>query len=83
MYLHEVMGLDSMIQFFNLSFKPDFSLSSFNFIKRFFSYSLLSAIRIVSSAYLRLLIFLQKILIPDFDSFHPSIWVDVLCIELK
>ena len=39
-----------------LSFKPTFSLSSFTFIKRFFSSSL-SAIRVVSSAYLRLLIF--------------------------
>jgi len=41
-----------------LSFKPTFSLSSFTFIKRLFSYSL-SAVRVVSSAYLRLLIFLQ------------------------
>ena len=47
-----------------LSFKPDFSLSSFTFIKRLFSSSLLSAIRAVSSAYLRLLIFLQAVLIP-------------------
>ena len=40
-----------------LSFKPTFSLSSFTFIKRLFSSSSLSAIRVVSSAYLRLLIF--------------------------
>ena len=46
-----------------LSFKPTFSLSSFIFIKRIFSSSLLSAIRMVSSAYLRLLIFLPAILI--------------------
>ena len=39
-----------------LSFKPTFSLS-FTFIKRLFSFSLLSAIRVMSSAYLRLLIF--------------------------
>ena len=38
-----------------LSFKPTFSLSTF--IKRLFSSSSLSAIRVVSSAYLRLLIF--------------------------
>ena len=38
-----------------LSFKPAFSLSSFTFIKRLLSSSLLSAIRVVSSAYLRLL----------------------------
>ena len=47
-----------------LNFKPTFSLSSFTFIKRLFSSSLLSAIRVVSSAYLRLLIFLPAILIP-------------------
>ena len=41
-----------------LSFKPAFSLSTFTFIKRLFSSSSLSAIRVVSSAYLRLLIFI-------------------------
>ena len=46
-----------------LSFKPDFSLSSFTFIKRVFSSSSLSAISVVSSAYLWLLIFLPAILI--------------------
>ena len=44
-----------------LSFKPAFSLSSFTNIKRLFSSSLLSAIRVMSSAYLRLLIFLPVI----------------------
>ena len=54
---HEVMGPDAMILVvWILSFKPTFSLSSFTFIKRLFSFSLLSAIRVVSSAYLRLLI---------------------------
>ena len=62
---HEVMGLDAMIFVFGmLSFKPTFSLSSFTFIKRLFSSYSLSAIRVVSSAYLRLLIFLPAILIP-------------------
>ena len=62
---HEVMGLDAMILvFWMLSFKPAFSLSSFTFIKRLFSSSSLSAIRVVFSAYLRLLIFLPSILIP-------------------
>ena len=51
-----------------LSFKPAFSVSFFLFIKRLFSSSLLSAIRLVSAAYLRLLIFLQAILIPAYDS---------------
>ena len=46
-----------------LSFKPPFSLSSLTFIKRLFSSSLLSAIRVVSSVYQRLLIFLPAILI--------------------
>ena len=62
---HEVMGTDAMILvFWMLSFMPTFSLSSFTFMKRLFSSSLLSAIRVVSSAYLRLLIFLPAILIP-------------------
>ena len=39
------------------------TLSSFTFIKRLFSSSSLPAIRVVSSAYLRLLIFLPAILI--------------------
>ena len=38
-----------------LSLKPTLSLSTFTFIKRLFSSSSLSAIRVVSSAYLRLL----------------------------
>ena len=50
--------------FWMLSFKPAFSLSSFTFIKRLFTSSSLSAIKVVSSAYLRLLIFLPEILIP-------------------
>ena len=48
--------------FLNVEFKP-FSLSSFTFIKRLFSSSLLSAIRVMSSAYLRLLILIIRILI--------------------
>ena len=40
-----------------LSFEPVFSLSCFTFIKRFFSFSSLGAVRIVLSAYLRLLVF--------------------------
>ena len=62
---HELMGPDAMILFFwMLSFKPAFSLSSFTFIKRLFSSCSLSAIRVASTAYLRLLIFLLAILIP-------------------
>ena len=59
---HEVMVPDTMILvFWMLNFKPTFSLSYFTLIKRFFSSSSLSAIRVVSSAYLRFLIFLPAI----------------------
>ena len=55
----EVMGLDAMIfVLWMLSFKPAFSLSSFTFIKRLFTSS---AIRMVPSAYLRLLLLLPEI----------------------
>ena len=70
---HEVMGPDAMIfVFWMLSFQPTFSLSSFTFIKRLFSSSSLSAIRVVSSAYLRLLRFLLAILIPACASSSPA-----------
>ena len=55
-----------------LYFKPAFSLSSFKFIKRLFSSSSISAIRVLSSAYLRLLIFLPTILIPACESSSPT-----------
>ena len=54
------------------SFKPTFSLSSFTFIKRFFSSSSLSTTMVMSSAYLRLLIFLPAILIPACASSSPA-----------
>ena len=67
------MGLDAMILvFWMLSFKPTFSLSSFTFIKRLFSSSSLSAIRVVLSAYLKLLIFLLAVLIPACASSSPA-----------
>ena len=70
---HEVMGPDAMIFiFWMLSFKPTFSLSSFTFIMRLFSSSSLAAIRVVSAAYLRLLIFLLEILIPACASSSPA-----------
>ena len=70
---HEGIGLDAMILvFWTLSFKPTFSLSSFTFIKRLFSSFLLSAVRVVSSAYLKLLAFLPAILIPDCSSSSPA-----------
>uniref|UniRef100_A0AC11DWY6 Uncharacterized protein n=1 Tax=Ovis aries TaxID=9940 RepID=A0AC11DWY6_SHEEP len=70
---HEVMGPDAMIFVFRmLSFKPTFSLSSFTLIQRLFSSSSLSAIRVVSSAYLRLLIFFPAVLIPAYASSSPA-----------
>ena len=48
--------------FWMLNFKAGFSLSSFIFIKMLFSSSSLSVIKVVSSAHLRLLIFLLAIL---------------------
>src|SRR5574337_510375 len=65
-----------------LSFKPAFSLSSFTVIKRLFS-SLLSAIRVVSSAYLRLLIFLLAILIPACASSSPVFLMMYSACKLK
>ena len=66
---HEMTGSDAMIFIFlMLSFNPAFSLSSFTFIKRPFSSSSLYAIRVVSSAYLRLLICLWSVFIPVYDS---------------
>ena len=50
-----------------LSFKLAFSFSSFTLINRLFSSSLPSAIRGVSSAFLRSLIYLPVILIPAYD----------------
>ena len=67
------MGPDAMIfVFWMLSFKPTFPLSSFTFIKRLFSSSSLYAIKVVSSPYLRLLIFLLAILIPACASSRPA-----------
>ena len=67
------MGPDAMILvFWMLSFKPTFSLFSFTFIKRLFSSSLLSAIKVVSPAFLRLLIFLPAVLIPACASPTPT-----------
>ena len=62
--LQELQNIFFLIFSFNLAF----SLWSFTLIKRFFSSSSLSAIRVVSSTYLRLLIFLLAILIQDCNS---------------
>ena len=62
------MGLGAMILvIWTLSFMSALSFS-FTFIKRLFNSLSLSAIRVTSSAYLRLLIFLLSILIPACES---------------
>ena len=62
-----------ILVFWMLNFKSAFSLSSFTLIKRFFSSSPLSAIRVPPFAYLRLVIVLLAILIPVV--IHPEyIW---------
>ena len=75
LYLLEVIGfqvIDAMMfVYWMQSFKATFSLSSFTFFKRLFS-SLLSAIRLVSSTYLRLLTFLLVILTPACVSSSPA-----------
>ena len=70
---HDVMRPDAMIFiFWMLSFKPDFSLSSFTLTKRLLSSSSLSAVRVVTSACPRLLVFLPAILIPAWASSRPA-----------
>ena len=64
LFLHHLRTAPPTHIFWMLSFKPAFLLSSFTFIKRLFSSFSFSAIRVVSSAYLKLLIFLLAILIP-------------------
>ena len=55
-----------------LSFRSTFSLSSFTFTKTLLSSSSPSPIGVVSSAYLRLLVFLPAILIPACASSSPA-----------
>uniref|UniRef100_A0A670IPF5 Uncharacterized protein n=1 Tax=Podarcis muralis TaxID=64176 RepID=A0A670IPF5_PODMU len=63
----EVMGPVAMIFVFLMSsFRPYFVHSSFTLIKRFFNSSSLSAIKVVSSAYLRLLRLVHRVpLLPN------------------
>ena len=76
---HKVMGPDPMILvFWMLSFKLTFSLSSFTFFNRLFSYSLLSAICISE---------VIDISPSNLDSslcfIQPGISHDVVCIKVK
>ena len=60
------------LSFLNVEFQASFFTLLFTLIKMLFSSSSLSAIRMVSSAHLRLLIFLLAILIPACDSSSPA-----------
>ena len=60
------------LSFLNVELYTHFSTLSFTFNKMLFISSSLSAIRVVSSAYLRLLIFLPAILIPSCASSRPA-----------
>ena len=65
---HELRLGAMILVFWMLSLKPPLSLSSFTFIKSLFSSFSHSAIKMVSSVYLILLIFLLTILIPACES---------------
>ena len=60
------------LMFWMLSSKTAFLLSSFTSIGKLFRSSSISVIKVVSSVYLRLLIFLKAILIPDWVSSSPA-----------
>ena len=57
------------------SFKPDFSFPSFTLIKRLFRSSSLSAIRVVSFAYLRLYNHLYTLLFSEDDISNFNHWM--------
>ena len=70
---HEVMGPDAMILVVLIrSFQQAFSLSSFTLIRQLFNSCSLSVIGVVSSTYLRLLIFLLEIWILVCNPFSPA-----------
>ena len=69
---HEVMGPDAMIFIFCWVLSQLFQSSLSPSSRGSFSSSSLSAIRVASSAYLRLLLFLHAILIPACASSSPA-----------
>ena len=80
---HEVMWQDPMILvFWMLSFKTDFSLSSFNLIKRLYSFSSLSAIKLISSA-IEVVDIFPGILDSSLWFIQPGISHDAICISVK
>ena len=71
------------LSFWMLNFNSVFSFSSFTFIKKLFISFLLSAIRVVPFACLKLLIFLSAILIPVCDSFSLAFHLMYSAFELN
>ena len=69
--------------FWMLSFKEGFSLHSFTFFKRLFHSSLLSAISMVSSTYLRLLMFFPRNLYSIFCFIQASLLHDITTYKLN
>ena len=79
---YEVMGPDAMILvFWMLSFKPTFSLSSFTLITRLFISSSLSTIRVMSSAYLKLLIFVPATYLYIIKAIYHKPTANILSVE--
>ena len=80
---HDMMGPDAMILVFgSLNFKTAFSVSSFILVKGLFTSSSPFAVRVISSEYLKLLIFLPVIMMLVSDSlslaFHKMYSADKL-----
>ena len=73
------MGPDAILRFLIVELKPTSSLSSFTFIKRHFSSSSLSAIRVVSSAYLRVIDISPSNLDSSLCFLQPRVSHDALC----
>ena len=74
------LKVEFYFSFLKVEFKPAFLFSSFTFIKRLLSSSSLSAMRVVSSEYLRLLIFFSSNLDSSLCFIQPRISHDVLCL---
>ena len=81
---HEVMGLDAIIYFFLIflrySFKsvlspPHLPSSGSSLVPLFFKLEWYHLIRVVSSTYLRLLMFLPPVLIPACNSSSPAFFM--------
>ena len=82
-YCHEVMGPDVIILFFECWVLSQLFTLLFHFHQEALSSFSLSSLRVVSSAYLRLLIFLLAILIPACASSRPAFLMMYSAYKLK